>query len=107
VLFFQKEGRQEAQDGVLSYVEKYTLRQTLFDQRARGNVEHEALNESSASYFAGSGVLVDQSLELLMQIAADFRDVFEQAFLLDDCQIFEADATGQRTSSKGGAVLAG
>ena len=54
-----------------------------------------------AAYF------VDEFLELLMQVAANLRDVFEQVLFFYDRQIFEPDAAGQRTTAKGGAVLSG
>ena len=107
VLFLEQKWRQEAQDGVLGRVEEHALRQSLLYQWARGNVEHEALNESAAARFAGCGVLIDQFPELLMQIAADLLDIFKQVFLFDDCQILKSDAARQWTAAKGGAVLSG
>src|ERR1700674_4233985 len=107
MLFLEQKWRQEAQDCVLGRVEEYALRQPLFDQWARRNVEHQALNESAASRFAGCGILVDEFLELLMQIAANLHDVFQQVLFLDDRQIFEPNAASQRTAAKGGAVLSG
>src|SRR5208282_783466 len=107
VLFFQQERRQEAQDRVLGRVEQYALRQSLLHQWPCGNVEHEALNESAAARFAGSGILVDQFLELLMQVPANLHDVFEQMLFFDDRQIFEPDTARQRTAAKGSAVLSG
>jgi hypothetical protein len=62
VLFFEQEGRQEAQDGALGGVEEHALGQGLLDQRARGNVEHEALNESASADFAGSGAFAYEFL---------------------------------------------
>src|ERR1700675_3337310 len=101
MFFLQQEWRQEAQDRVLGRVEEHALRQALLHQWTRGNVEHETLNESATSRFAGRGGFGDQFLELLMQVAADLQDVFEQMLLFDNRQIFEPDATRQRAASKG------
>src|ERR1700730_6558823 len=107
MFFLQQERRQEAQDRVLGRVEEHTLDQSLLYQWTRGNVEHQALNEPAAARFAGRGVLRDEFLELLMQVAANSRDVFEQVLFFYDCQIFEPDAAGQRTTAEGSAVLSG
>src|SRR5208337_5664091 len=79
----------------------------LLHQWTRGNLEHEALNQSAAARFTGRGVLRDQFLELLMQVSSNLHDVFEQVFFFNDGQIFEPDAAGQRTAAEGGAVLSG
>src|SRR5260370_21649908 len=107
MFFLQQERRQEAQDRVLGRVEEHTLGQSLLYQWTRGDVEHQALNEPAAARFAGRGVLRDEFLELLMQVAANLRDVFEQVLFFYDCQIFEPDAAGQRTTAEGSALLSG
>jgi hypothetical protein len=107
VLFLQQKRRQEAQDCVLGHIEEHALRETLLDQRTRGNIEHEALNEPAAPRFTGGCVLADQLLELQMQIAADLSDVFEQVLFFDDSQVFEGDAACQRTAAESSAVLSG
>src|ERR1700675_3951190 len=107
VFFFEEKWRQEAQDRVLGRIEEYALRQALLHQWTRGNVEDQALNESAAARFVGRGVLADEFLKLLMQIPAALPDIFQQMLFFYDRQIFEPYAAGQRTASKGGAVLSG
>src|ERR1700723_1491656 len=40
-----------------------------------------------------------------MQVAADLGHILQQVFLVDDRQVFEGDAAGERSASKGRAVL--
>src|SRR5208283_2254293 len=66
-----------------------------------------ALNKSSTADFTGCSVLRDQFLELLVQVAAYFHYVCEEALFFHDGEVFEADAAGQRTSAECRAVLPG
>src|SRR5579862_1002537 len=107
MLFFQQKRRQEAEDFILGDIKKYSFRQPLLDDWPRRNVEHQALNETSSSRFDGRCILVNQAQELFMEIAAHFQNVLHQPLFFKDGKVFEANATGERTTSERRAVLPG
>src|ERR1700675_944588 len=69
MFFLQQERRQAEKDRVQGRVEEQDLGNSLLYEWTRGNVEHQAMNEPAEVRFAGRGVLRDEFLELLMQVA--------------------------------------
>src|ERR1700690_4670249 len=105
MLLLEQKRRQEAQDRILRNIKEDTLCQALLHQRTRRNIEPQPLHESAATSLAGSSVLADECLKLLLQIASNLGNILQQVLLFDDGEIFESDAASQRTSAKSSAVL--
>src|SRR5947209_8729858 len=95
MLLFQQERRQETNDRVLRAVEQHSLCQGSIDNRARRNLQLNSLNESSAANSDGSGLLLDDFLQLLLQVSANFVHILQQLLIFDDRQVFQRHAASQ------------
>src|SRR5437016_462 len=107
MLFLQEERWEKTHDRVLRAVEQHSLRESLLDDRARGDVEVDALNEAAPTYFLRGGVTVYELLKFMLKICSDFIDIGQQIFFFDNGQVLESDARGERPAAEGGAMLAG
>src|SRR6201981_409114 len=107
MLFLQEERWEKARYRVLRAVEQHSLRESLLDDGARGNVEVDALNEAAPAYFLRGGITVYELLKFMLKICSDFIDIGQQIFFFDNGQIFQGNSRGERPAAEGGAMLAG
>src|ERR1700674_187661 len=105
VLFLEQEWREESEHRVLGAVEEYALRESLFHDGARGNVELQALYQAAAANFASYGIAFHQRFQLLLQIRADADNMLQQVLFFDDGQILECDPARQWASAESGSML--
>src|ERR1700758_183578 len=106
MLFLQEERWEKTHYRVLRAVEQHSLRESLLDDGARGNVEVNALNETAPAHFLRGSVTVYDLLKFVLKICSDFVDMRQQIFFFDNGQIFQGDARGERPAAEGGAMLA-
>src|SRR5512140_1745437 len=107
MFLLQHERRKETDHNVLRGVDEHALLDGGIDKGARWNFEFERLDHAASTYF-GHYVEVDaRAVQFVVQVRADFLDVLQHAFLFDDAQVFQRDATGQRSTAERRTMLAG
>src|SRR5262249_49107059 len=100
-----QEWRQETDDCVLGAIEENARSQCLLDNRTRGNIKLQALNESSATHFLHCSIFPSHFLELLVQVSSSRIDVLQKLLLFKDREIFKRHAAGERAAAESGSVL--
>ena len=71
-----------------------------------GAVRHQfgAAEQALAAHIANNGVLGFQPFQPFHQVSALFQDVVQQAFFLDDANVFQTRRRASRAAAKGGNV---